>query len=264
MRRVTEITSRHNPWFRRFARAVERHGDEIVLEGRRFVQDVIRRRHDVVAVAGRNAQALDDVAQGDFQPLLLEEALFREIADAATSQGIVALVRRPVSGWENISWQRPLVVLDGVQDPGNVGTIIRLAVAFGAGGVLCTEGTADPWGPKALRASAASILDVAVVRVSSDEILNRLADNAVERLIADAAGEIDGTVPNRVAFVFGSEGTGVSGQFRESARTVGIATSGRVESLNVASAAAILLSREWDRRRSLAPASLGNSPDATH
>jgi TrmH family RNA methyltransferase len=159
---------------------------------------------------------------------------------------VIGLFERPAVSASAILSRRDSVAiaLDGVQDPGNVGTIVRLAAAFDASGVLLLPGCADPFGPKAIRSSVGAILSVPVAAITAKELL---AAN-VPLFAADGAGAtIDPPATNAV-LIFGNEGAGVSRELLERATPIAIATSSRVESLNVASSAAILLNRSYTRR----------------
>jgi TrmH family RNA methyltransferase len=136
------------------------------------------------------------------------------------------------------------VALDGVQDPGNGGTIVRLAAAFDAAGVLLLPGCADAFGPKAIRSSAGAILTVPVAPITARELI----DAARPLLAADASGKAVDPPSADAVLVFGNEGAGVSEELLRHATPIAIPTSGRVESLNVASSAAILLSRSFALR----------------
>jgi TrmH family RNA methyltransferase len=223
------ISSRHNALFKRVRDAVRAHADEIVIEGPKAVADA--------RAAGWRAVLTvpDDVTFSD--------ALFNEIADTKTSQGVLALFERPRATVDQLFAREDTVVvaLDGVQDPGNVGAIVRLAAAFDAGGVALLPGCADPFGPKAIRASAGAILSVPCVPVA-------LADLRWPLVAADSRGEAIDPPPRRAVLIFGSEGGGVSPEVARNARKIAIPMSGRVESLNVAMAAAILLSRSYALR----------------
>ena len=141
-----------------------------------------------------------------------------------------------------------MVALDGVQDPGNVGTIIRLAAAFDAGGVILTGGSADPFAPKSIRASAGAILALPVMAASRSALLEEAAANGFT-LYAAASGEGRLEVPTSAAvIVFGSEGRGVSPALLDAAKRISIRTSPTIESLNVATAAAIVLQRSYEGR----------------
>jgi TrmH family RNA methyltransferase len=229
------ITSRSNPWFKRVRNAIREHAGEIVIEGPKAVADAIAAGWKPIAVI--SAEARSDA-------VVFSRALFHAVADTKTSQGVIALFERPRVTAGRLFARRDTVVvaLDGVQDPGNVGTIVRLAAAFDAAGVAMLPGCADPFGPKAIRASAGAILTVPVVELTLRELPNW------PLFTADAGGRGIDPPSRQAILVFGSEGQGVSEQVRRKATPIAIQTSGRVESLNVAAAAAILLWRSFCRR----------------
>ena len=215
---MKSITSRQNPWFKRIRDAVHEHGEEIVIEGPKAVSDAIDAGWQPIAVVGREFAFSDE--------------LLRALSDTKTSQGVLGLFHRPPA---RFAADTIVAALDGVQDPGNVGTIVRLAAAFNAG-VALLPGCADPFSPKAIRASAGAILSVPVAEVTA----RQLVESERPLLYADARGNA-AAPPRNAIVVFGSEGSGVSDVIREHGKPIGIKTSGRVESLNVAAAAAILL-----------------------
>jgi tRNA G18 (ribose-2'-O)-methylase SpoU len=137
------------------------------------------------------------------------------------------------------------VWLDGVQDPGNVGAVVRSAAAFGAAGLIAGAGTADPLGGKALRASAGLALRVPFARVAAGEVAPALARARREAWLLDPAGhdvfEV-ASVPEGLVLVLGSEGRGPSPEGRGAARaSVGIPIRAGVESLNAGVATGIAL-----------------------
>lgn len=162
----------------------------------------------------------------------------------AASQGVVALVEpREWSVEDLLSGTALIVVLDGVQDPGNLGTILRSAEAFGASGVMMLKGTVNPFNSKAVRASAGSVFRVPFVNgVEAEDALSMLKDVAVYAAMPGAGAQpattMDFTRP--CALVIGSEGQGVGEAMRGSSMAITIPTTG-VESLNAAISAAILL-----------------------
>ena len=212
------ITSKENAWFKRVQRAIREHADEIALEGEKNI-------HDAIAAGWK------PIATPEFAPRLLK---------SLTETRAIALFARPQWTIDDLIEDKLAIALDGVQDPGNVGTIVRLAAAFDAAGVILLPGCADAYGPKAMRASAGAILSVPVIEMSVDALLTR----GVPIFAADMHGSDD--LPHGV-LVFGSEGQGVSERLRKNPVTV--KTSGRVESLNVAAAAAILLWRTFNERQ---------------
>ncbi|WP_420633648.1 TrmH family RNA methyltransferase [Candidatus Palauibacter sp.] len=172
------------------------------------------------------------------------EALISALADATTPQPVIAIGEVPVSGWDDVG-PGTIVLLDGVQDPGNVGTLVRTAVALGIAGVVGVGDTADPWGPKALRASAGAVLRGPVFRTDAPDAVARLAERGVSIWAAAADGPPMDRAPHEpVALALGSEAHGLSGTLLAAARRrVAVPLAPGVESLNVAAAGAILLDR---------------------
>jgi RNA methyltransferase, TrmH family len=234
------IASRQNAWFKRLRDAVRDHDAEIVLEGPKMVSDAIEAGWKPVVVVHRSPIA--DRRHTD-PTIEMSPELFDAIADTRTAQGVLALFERPKPADVFARKDTLTVVLDAVQDPGNVGTIIRLAAAFDAGGVGLLAGCADPFSPKAIRASAGAVLQVPIASIELSDLNGRA--------LYAATGEGKAIEPpaKGATLVFGSEGRGVSDALLANAKQIAIATSGRVESLNVATAAAILLSRSFALRR---------------
>lgn len=169
-----------------------------------------------------------------------------ELAETRTSQGVlvVAAMPRPTLGEVVLADAATVLLLDGVQDPGNLGTLARAAAAFGCGALLCLPGTVDPWNAKAVRASAGALFRMPVLTSSVDEALEWLEGQGFALLGADAAGEPVEAVPltARVALVVGNEGAGLNDEVRSRCdRVVAVPMSGGTESLNVAVATGILL-----------------------
>lgn len=176
----------------------------------------------------------------------VRDALIDSIADAMTPQPVLAIAEVPERNWDDIGLGL-ILVLDAVQDPGNVGTLIRTAAALGVAGVIGVGTVADPWGPKAVRASAGAVFTVPVLRTDTEDILVELKRRNVPLWIAGADGESIGRLNSPragLALALGSEATGVSPELRAQAvRTVGVRMADGVDSLNVAAAGAILLDR---------------------
>ena len=183
---------------------------------------------------------------------LLDSALATE-----TPQAIAALVDPPNWTWAHVLDQDQektlIVVLAGIQDPGNLGTILRSAEAFGATGVVSLPGTVSAWNPKAVRASAGSVFRVPLLAVSERECLEELHKTGVKILAttvhaAQPAEMMDMAGP--VALIIGNEGNGVADDLAAKADArITIPCPGPVESLNAAVAASVLL-YEAARQRS--------------
>jgi TrmH family RNA methyltransferase len=226
------ISSRQNPWFKRIREAIRDHAGEIVIEGPKPVADAIAAGWKAIKVVERGV---------DFSP-----SIFDALAETKSPQNVIALFERPRVDVQSLFARDSSIViaLDGVQDPGNVGTIVRLAAAFDANGIALLPGCADAFGPKAIRASAGAILTMPVVNCSIDELLA----HEWNVIAADARGEIADPPSRRAIVAFGSEGSGLSPALANVARTIAIRMSPLIESLNVGSSAAILLARSYELR----------------
>lgn len=242
------ITSRHNPWFQRLREAVRDHAGEILLEGPKAVEDALAAGWAPLAIVHRSAPATDEVPDPRTEQLVLSPELFDSVAATRTPQSVLALFERPPNDLSALFRRTDTIVvaLDGVQDPGNAGAIVRLAAAFDAGGVVFLPGSADPYGPKTIRASAGAILTVPLATASVSELAAAAQSKNFELFVADRSGTPSPPPSARAVLVFGNEGSGPSEAILRVARPVAIEMSDRVESLNVATAAAILL---WQSRQ---------------
>lgn len=240
------ISSRQNALVKRIRTAIHEHRDEIAIEGPKAVSDAIAGGWQPIVIAVTpGAAQLVPAASGAIGVEVSAE-VFESITGTRQPQGVLGLFHRPRAAASDILARRDTiaVALDGVQDPGNVGTIVRLAAAFDAAGVLLLPGTADPFGAKAIRSSAGAILTVPVAPITPDELFGSGLP-----LVATAMGGETVDPPSRNAIlVFGNEGAGVSPTILERATQLAIPMSPRVESLNVATSAAILLARSYGLR----------------
>jgi TrmH family RNA methyltransferase len=176
---------------------------------------------------------------------ILPDDIFRGLSTTETSQGVMALVRPPRWSVDQLFRGHSLtMVLDGLQDPGNAGAVLRAAEAFGATGVVFLKGTVSPYNPKCLRASAGSIFRVPVAAALDPPLFLAAAEQRKIALFAlmpkgtTDVGEVE--LANKCAIIVGSEGRGVSERLRDKATAIRIPTVG-VESLNAALAAGIVL-----------------------
>jgi len=241
---------------RRHAR--ERHG-LFVAEGVRAVEELLRSTLTIrgalatTSDSGRDRdQALLTVLRERGVPIQeVSAAEFASAADTDTPQGILAIAEIP-----NYSLPIPtpnppyrLVVLDSVQDPGNVGTIIRTATALEADAVVTLPGTVDLWNAKVVRSSMGAHFHHPALGCTWEGLTSFLSEHDIALWAADASGEPLGavapqrsSVPARVAIVVGNEGGGLSTQVRQRAdKLVALEIAAKVESLNVAVALGIML-----------------------
>jgi TrmH family RNA methyltransferase len=284
--RPAQITSRENRWLKQFRSALagEHSSDEPVgVEGVRLVEAALGSGLIIEALlvsnsGERHLSRLAPLLGDGVQILRTTDRLFAGVADTQTPQGVAALVRpKPATVEDVLRGVALIVVLVGVQDPGNVGTILRAAEAFGAtGAATChaSVGTANPLSPKALRASAGSSLRLPILRTMSCAIL--LGQIRVSRVKLYAAvpdsgpsegRQIDAAPPlvrpweadwkSPVALLIGNEGSGLPDEIVRSCdarvsipqkKSRGLAG---IESLNAAMAGTVLLYEAMRQRDAL-------------
>lgn len=271
------ITSRDNRWLKLFRQAL-RDGflsDEnlIGLEGPHLVGEAARSglAFEACLVSAAGEKHLAGLAAGTFaraRILRTTDRLFEGIAATEHPQGIAALVRpRETSFDDLVRGDVPLVVvLAGVQDPGNVGTVVRSAEAFGATGFAATRGTADPWSSKALRASAGSALRLPLLRGMAPAVLLaqlRVAGLTIFAATSKSAPRDANVIPVEsaqqlrapCAIFIGSEGAGLAPENERSADArIAIPMVAGVESLNAGVAASVILYEAARQRSQREPA----------
>ena len=170
---------------------------------------------------------------------VVTDKLMKELSATEATQGILALVRPPQHKLADMFQKNALaVILDGIQDPGNAGAILRAAEAFGSSGVVFLKGTVDAYNPKCIRASAGSMFRIPMTVGIDAAAIPAVTLYAASPRAAKTLDQVDLKLP--CAFVIGSEGRGVSEDLLKRAVAVQIPTKG-VESLNAAVAAGILL-----------------------
>jgi len=246
------------------------HG-QFVIEGTTLVAEALDSRWPLEAVyvdggatLGDTESAVLDRARAAGVPVrVLADGVLARVADTVTPQPLVAVATRPAAGLGGLGevlappppgvTPGPVLVLAGVADPGNAGTLIRSAEASGARAVVFAGATVDPFGPKTVRASAGTVLQVPIIE-SPDALaaLHALGRAGVRRLATTAH---EGTAYDRVAlagpvaFVLGSEAHGLpAGLDPEIDEWVTIPMVGRAESLNVAVAGSLLCFEHLRRR----------------
>ncbi len=227
-----------------------------VVEGLRLVreaapEDVVRAYATEEFAASEEGKAL--CARLAAEPV--SDSVMARMSDTKTPQGILAVVRQKKWRLEDLTAApAPLLVLEHVQDPGNVGTLFRTAEAAGAAGILMDAETADPWQPKVVRGTMGAIfrLPFAV----SEDLPAALRELKVRGMTLYAA-HLEGSreydtvsYPPRAAFLLGNEGNGLSDAVTALAdERIRIPMAGRTESLNVSTAGAVLLYEHFRQRR---------------
>ena len=257
MERAPEVVrSRSNPVVRRF-RAVKAGGGKaeglVFLEGVKLLEEAVAAALEIVEVAAtpramaRARRAIDAAVAAGTALRIVEESVLASLSEAETSQGVLVLARRPDFDEERIFRGVPLVVVAvGLQNPGNLGGLLRTAEAAGATGAFVTVGSADPFSWKALRGSMGSAFRLPHVSgLTAQAVLGRLRKRGVRSAATvSGAGTSYGAADFRkpVALLFGNEGAGLPDDVvREADLRVAIPMRGAVESLNVGVAAGVLL-----------------------
>jgi TrmH family RNA methyltransferase len=249
MPKAETITSAANPLLKDVRRAVARggltSGGLCVAETFHLLDEARRSGCEVPIVLAAESVARQ-IPKLRGKLLVLPDPLLAGISATETSQGVIALVRPPEWTPDDLFRGAPLVVaLDAIQDPGNAGTIVRSAEAFGATGAVFLPGTVSPHNPKTLRASAGSLFRLPyILSALPAQIQWYAAEARARRPLTD----VDWTVG--CGLIVGNEAHGLSASSKAIASAIAIPTTG-VESLNAAVAASVLL-YEARRQRGLA------------
>lgn len=251
---MEQITSRKNPLITHIRkltsdRAYRRGCGEFVGDGVKLLAEAVRWNAPLTCVVHTAGTALPKLPEG-VRVVQVPEDVMGSISPMKTPQGALFLCRTPEETVpERLTGNRYLV-LDGVQDPGNVGTIWRTADALGADGLLLTEGCADPWNWKTVRSTMGACFRLPVYEIEK-QALPALLGRSDLPLYATALREdtldLRDADLSRCAVVIGSEGRGVSeAVLNMSEKTLKIPMRERCESLNAAAAAAVVL---WEMAR---------------
>jgi RNA methyltransferase, TrmH family len=218
----------------------------VAVEGLHLVQEALKSdlKLNTVFIRTGDEGLLNGLALGDADVLAVTEDVFRSAAQTEQPQGIAALVEAPEFTLAQILQGNPLVlVAAGLQDPGNLGTLIRSAEAFGASGMIVLPGTVSVWNLKTLRASSGSAFRLPVVSLTAEDAFTALRAHGIH-VFAAVAHDGDGTTNFRgpCALLLGNEGSGLPPAWiaRADGR-VTIPLCGPVESLNAAVAGSVLL-----------------------
>ncbi len=255
--RLRRIEGKHNSLVKELRQAFGRGeltaSGECAVEGVRVIEEAIRsglKFHAVFfseSAQGRASKILPQLGS-HVETLLLPDRLFASLVPSETPQGVAALVHAKVFTSQEIlesSSPGPLLVIAGVQDPGNLGTILRSAEAFGAQGVLLGEGTVSAYNSKAVRASAGSVFRLMTARIQTSDAIGQIRAQGL-RLMATSshkgASVAAANLSGRVAIFIGNEGAGLDKKLlAQMDELIMIPHSQRVESLNAGIAASIVL-----------------------
>ena len=231
----------------------ERHS-LFVAEGVRAVEELMRSDLRVTGIltapqldgAPRGTALRDLMSERAVEVTAVNEAEFRSAAETESPQGVLAIAEIPRHSLRDFTNRDTLrlLVLDAVQDPGNVGTILRTAAALGADATVALPGTVDFWNAKVVRGAMGASFRHPAFHVSVEELLTFIGAEGIDLWGADTGGQSvdDMQPPKRLALAVGNEGAGLSSSIRErAAKLVSLPISDAVESLNVSVATGILL-----------------------
>ncbi len=248
---MDRISSRQNPRVKYLkglhTRKKRKETGEIILEGPNLIEEARRANFPFIEVlVTEDFLAKEGIFNSERLTIVTEEVM-EKIAPSRSPRGIVARIKKPFFSWEEIIKEERVLILEGLQDPGNVGTLIRTAAGAGFGGVILFGEGADPFQPKALRATAGAIFKIKVAEVGNRDkegFLSELRKDFVVFRADPGTGKNYKKVdfPEKCALILGHETKGISKEMDDqSFIPVSIPLSRDVESLNVSAAGAILL-----------------------
>ena len=235
-------------------RLTQRRGRDVarafLAEGRQAVREALAADGLVQEVIVEDAAKHADLIEGlDVPVWVATPQQMRQLSDTVTPQGIIAVVRQLDFGWDALDSAKLVVICAQVRDPGNAGTVIRCADAFGADGVILTSGSVEIYNPKTVRSTVGSLFHMpiltgipladAVANVKAMGMTVLAADGDGEALdLKAAAGELSGPI----AWIMGNEAWGLPAEdARLADEVVAVPMWGQAESLNLSSAAAVCL-----------------------
>ena len=222
-----------------------------IVEGIKYVNEaIIENAHIMYLIFSEGAFEKTEIKElyklsidTGFEAIICEDGVFNSSADTINAQGVIAVIKKNTN-IKSIQDFRFVVMCDRIQDPGNLGTIIRTADAFGPAAIVLNKGCVDVYNPKVVRASAGAIFRVPFIQNDSDEeILKELKDSGYKIIstVVDSEYSFDDIEKlEKICIVIGNEGQGVSGEIVNNSHiSITIKMSGRAESLNASIAAGI-------------------------
>jgi TrmH family RNA methyltransferase len=225
-----------------------------LVEGERSLAEALRSRNLLYTVVSEEridggGGSAGEVPTPEVPCYTLDHTHFRDLTDVKTGTGLLGVARIPGQGdpheLEDLPGRSTLFYLDGVQEPGNVGALIRTAWALGFAGVLLGEGTADPFSAKGVRASAGGVFHLPLFGGTGAREVEKLISAGYSLFAADRDGQDYRSIkyPERSILALGNEGGGFSKWVLQSGQAVGIPLAEGVDSLNVVVAGGIIAAR---------------------
>ena len=250
------ITSKDNELVKNIKKLKEKkfrdNNNQFIIEGIKLVAEAIEEKADIeniiVCEDCINNESIDkkllyEIAR--YKCIYVTEKIFNTLSDVSNPQGILAVINRKTDNI-NIDYSEDfIVVLDGIQDPGNLGTILRTVDSAGLKQIVISKETADPYNPKVVRSTMGGIFRVSIVRTNNIiKTLKEMKDNGFEVVVTslDTNNNIYNIQYNKKVVVIGNEANGVSKEVQDLAdKKVKIPMLGKTESLNAGVAAGIMI-----------------------
>ena len=229
------------------------------LEGIKVVNEVLDRKEAInILFIACSKEILENVNGGnnilerlknhkDIEIIYFSKEVFESLTDTKTPQGILAVLEIP--NYDKINEEENILVLDKVQDAGNMGTIIRSADAFGIKTIVCTKGTVDVYSQKVLRSTMGSILREKIIYLDDISILKEKGYTLVGTVLDEKSISLENLkISKKMAFIMGNEANGISKEIKKLCDIfVKIPMTGNAESLNVAVATSIILYKQFKK-----------------
>ena len=245
---VKRITSAQNEYIKRIAKLKEKkHRDEaglFIAEGEHLVEMALLSDFAIETLIMSDDYYENGADKFSSDTVVVPKELFLKISDAKTPQGVMAVVRTPKNENESISGK--FIYCDNLQDPGNIGTIIRTADAFSFDGVILSDGCCDVFSPKTIRSSQGSLFNIKIITGKDISFLKDAQKSGVTvtstALYGDCVSIRDMKICDTQIFVIGNEGSGVSREILDISDEIAyIPMTGKAESLNAGVASSILM-----------------------
>jgi TrmH family RNA methyltransferase len=252
---IQEITSPHNPKIKQWSQLLTKRGREtqgnFILEGVHLVQEALKAHLELEVILFSLEKGypseLPERSSLPCECIAVSELALAKCSDTQTPQGVLAIAIKPVVSKEQLFDQENalVVVIDGVQDPGNLGTIIRSADAVGASGVVLGRGTVDLYNPKTVRSTMGSLFHLPILEYDLLELLPLARQKGIDLVGTSLQAKqncYEFNMTGTLWIIVGNEGSGVSDSIQPFiSQEIIIPMRGQAESLNVAMAATVLL-----------------------
>lgn len=246
------ITSKDNPTYKKALKLTKKkYRDETglyLLEGIKPLEDALNTGTSVRTIFLRDGEQAKKSFPEEVT-VILERELFDKLSETRTSQGVIAVAEKKIFSYEAFAEAVSggnILIMDRLQDPGNIGTIVRTAEAAGYSGIVMISGSGDVYGPKVVRAAAGSLFRMPIINVRRAaeiaELVKRLGKKLVVTCPDTELSCFEADMTEDIALVIGNEGQGVSEELINASHIkVKIPMEGSIESLNAAVAAGILM-----------------------